>query len=435
MPVTETIRILYIEDDESSAGIILEYLKRDKFTKFIVKRICTLTDGLKYLDKHCRDEDDCDIDIILLDLILPNSHGVATYNSVVEKSRHIPIVIISGHEDLALKCMKLGAQEYLVKPSFNQEALRRVLRYSFERSKAARERIELERRYREILNHAPIGFHNYKYKDDELYFTGYNPAATDILKINHTELIGKPIEEAFPSLKETNIKEEYIKCIKEGKHFSTELEYSDNNISRAIFNVNAFRTSRNNLTVSFEDITEKVLSDRKYRNLVEATNAGIYEIDFRTGKFVYVNHVIVEQSGYTKEELLNMTAYDILTEESIKKWNSRLAALERGEYVEKTTEYTSIKKDGGLIHIIVTAEYIEDKDGNIIGANVVTIDITESVLAKEEAKRKEEMIFNELEDRIHQWRDELTLNVEKNKLHRNDVGYQLQNLSSQSEVL
>jgi PAS domain S-box-containing protein len=434
MPVTETIRILYIEDDESSAAITLEYLKRDPLTKFIVKRTCTLNKGLSYLEKHCN-SGDCGIDIILLDLILPNSHGVATYKSVVEKSKFIPIVVMSAYEDLALQCMKLGAQEYLVKPNFTQSALTRVLRYSYERSKVTQEKLDIERKYRKILYHIPIGFHDYELIDGELYLVGYNPSADEILKIDHSELLNKSIEDAFPGLVGTGIKEEYTNILKTGMPFSEIRNYSDYHIPPGHFKVHAFQTGKNTLSVSFEDITAQIESQHKYKNLVEATNAGIYEIDFRNGKLLYVNHVIANQMGYTKEEMLNMNVTDLLTEDSLKKWNERLMALARGEHIDKTAEYTAIKKDGSLVYILITAEYIEDEDGNVKGANVVTIDITESVLAKEEAKRKEEKIFNELENRIHQWRDELTLDVTQNKQRRDIIGDQFQNLNKQSEVI
>jgi len=430
----ETVRLLYIEDDEANAKLTIEYLKYDFNTIFEIDRTCTLAEGLEHLDIACKSEDDCNIDIILLDLVLPNSHGVATYKKVVEKCKFIPVVIVSGHEDLALQCMKLGAQDYLVKPSFSASSLKRVLRYSYERSKLTREKLLLERKYKRILDNTPVGFHNYELRDDGLYFIGYNPAAVNILHLDHSKLIGKKINDAFPGLINTDVEENYTKVITSGERFSEIREYTDTNIPRSFFKVNAFKTSSNDITVSFEDITYQVLAERKYKRLVEATNAGIYEIDFRTGKFVYVNHVMVEQSGYSREELLNMNASEILTEESVKKWLKRMESLKNGEHIDKTTDYTFIRKDGRLVYILITSEYIEDSEGNIIGANVVTIDITESVLAKEEARKKGELIFNELENRMRKWKNELKINVDSIKIQRNKVTTQIQTLTSQSEA-
>ncbi len=60
-------------------------------------------------------------------------------------------------------------------------------------------------------------------------------------------------------------------------------------------------------------------SEAKYRRLVDIAPAGIYEIDLTTGKFIRVNDVMCEYTGYTKEEFLNRKVWDILYEQSLKK--------------------------------------------------------------------------------------------------------------------
>ena len=60
-------------------------------------------------------------------------------------------------------------------------------------------------------------------------------------------------------------------------------------------------------------------SEAKYRQLVEYAPAAIWEIDLTTGKFINVNDVACEYSGYTKEEFLELRPWDILTEESLNK--------------------------------------------------------------------------------------------------------------------
>jgi PAS domain-containing protein len=52
-------------------------------------------------------------------------------------------------------------------------------------------------------------------------------------------------------------------------------------------------------------------SEEKYRQLVNHAPIGIYKVDFNTGKLVSVNDVMCEYTGYTEEELLNMSALDI----------------------------------------------------------------------------------------------------------------------------
>jgi len=54
----------------------------------------------------------------------------------------------------------------------------------------------------------------------------------------------------------------------------------------------------------------------RYKQLLNHAPAGIYEVDFLRRTFVSVNDVMCEYTGYTKEELLSLSPFDILTEES-----------------------------------------------------------------------------------------------------------------------
>jgi len=416
MLIPEQINILYIEDDEPSSVTTLKYLKKAIITKFNVVHMCTLKEGLDYLENECKEDGDCNIDVILLDLILPNSHGIATYQSVVDKYPYIPVVIISGHQEMAFECVRLGAQDYLYKPDYNGGTLTRSLMYAIERDRLETLRLEAESKYKNVIESTPLGFHSYELINGKLIFVGYNPAADCILKTSNEKYMGKCIKSAFPLLADTEIPEKYLEVLKSGKTWKAGIiEYEDDNVKNANFRVNVFKTGKNCITASFEDVTEQIKIDEKYKNLVEITKAGMYEIDFIQNKFVYVNDVICKQLGYTREELMSKGPYDILTKESIDKWFQRWEALQKGEFIENSFEYEAVRKDGSKAWALITAEYIEDKHKNVIGANVVAIDITDKVLAERESKQKEEFMFNELESRIQQWRTELDQNVVNNQ--------------------
>jgi len=413
----DKIKLLYIEDDESNAEIVAEFLKTSKHPEIAIVHRTTLKDGLDYLNNECFIPESEGIDLILLDLMLPNSHGVATYESISSKCPDIPVVIMSAHEDIACQCIKRGAQDYLIKPFVEKGTLTRAVKYAIERDKLEKSKIESERKYRQILGSAPIGFHNYQLVDDELIFLGGNPASDKILNINHVDLIGKRIEDAFPNLAETEIPKRYIEVAKTGEDWSSEfIEYEDDNIKKGYYRVNVFRTSLDHITVSFEDITQQTIMKRKYQNLVEVSKAGIYEIDFISKKFLYVNDVMCNQLGYTREELMKIGPFKILTDESVRKWLSRWEALKRGEFIDNTFEYEAIRKDGSRMWALITAEFVEDKNKNIIGANVVAIDITDRKIMEMEAKQKEEYVFSEIENRIDLWKDEITTTHMENTL-------------------
>jgi len=79
--------------------------------------------------------------------------------------------------------------------------------------------------------------------------------------------------------------------------------------------------------------TEEALrfSEAKYRQLVEYAPAGIYEIDMTTGRFISVNDVMCEYTGYTKEEFLNFKMWDLLKGKSLEKLLERYEKTLKGE--------------------------------------------------------------------------------------------------------
>jgi light-regulated signal transduction histidine kinase (bacteriophytochrome)/CheY-like chemotaxis protein len=77
-------------------------------------------------------------DVLLLDLGLPDSQGLATFQDVYARSPKIPIIICSGaaDEELAVEAVAHGAQDYLVKGQIDGSRLKRAIRYAIERKRA-----------------------------------------------------------------------------------------------------------------------------------------------------------------------------------------------------------------------------------------------------------------------------------------------------------
>ena len=127
-------KILLIEDNLGDIVLIKSMLD-NKEDLFKVKIVESLEDSLKTLNKS-------DFDIILLDLGLPDSNGFETFIQIYELYPHIPIIIITGLEDeeLGLRSLKKGAQDYLIKGQINSKILSRSIKYSIERQTALRKK-------------------------------------------------------------------------------------------------------------------------------------------------------------------------------------------------------------------------------------------------------------------------------------------------------
>ncbi len=143
------INILMVEDNKEEQFLLTELLND---SGILIKNIFTCARIQNAVDAINES-----IDIILLDLSLPDSMGIRTYKTLRNYSGDIPVVILSGISDkqLALESIQLGAQDYLIKGDFDEKLLAKTILYSIERKKTASTLMESEERYRYLFNNNP----------------------------------------------------------------------------------------------------------------------------------------------------------------------------------------------------------------------------------------------------------------------------------------
>lgn len=123
------ISVLIIEDNPDDAILYEEFLSNVPAVKFEIEIITRLSIALERLPQG-------GLDIILLDLNLPDSFGFNTFAHVYSVSADIPIIVLSALEDeeTALKTVQEGAQDYLSKTEIDKNILARAIRYAIERN-------------------------------------------------------------------------------------------------------------------------------------------------------------------------------------------------------------------------------------------------------------------------------------------------------------
>ncbi len=133
-PTARSTHILLIEDKPGDARLIHFMLWEAPGKLFSVDHADRLSAGLERITAG-------GIDLILLDLHLPDSKGLATFLSVYEHAPDIPIVLLTGlnDESVAVEAMRHGAQDYLVKGQIDGEMLARAIRYAIERKRVEKE--------------------------------------------------------------------------------------------------------------------------------------------------------------------------------------------------------------------------------------------------------------------------------------------------------
>jgi len=222
----ETIRILLIEDSPQQAGLVEQFL-REAEENFSLVHVDRLDTGLARLT-------DGQVDVILLDLDLPDSHGLETIRSLHDQSPHLPVVVLSDRvdRDLAARAIQEGAQDCLPKSNVDPDSLTRCIRYAIERTHRQLVESTLENseaRYRGLVNSLPVCvlqkdldgrfiFANREYSE----FTGH--VVEDILGKTDFDLSPPDVAEKF--------REDDRKVAESGKQFrDIEVNTTDGNTS------------------------------------------------------------------------------------------------------------------------------------------------------------------------------------------------------------
>ena len=143
------IRVLLVEDNPGDARLFTELLRdagASDLTLVQVDRLAAALDRLR-----------CDsFDVMLLDLSLPDADGLDTLVRAHARAPKIPIVVLTGHDDeaVAVRAVRAGAQDYLVKGHVDGELLVRSIRYASERGRALEALERREEHYRSLIEHS-----------------------------------------------------------------------------------------------------------------------------------------------------------------------------------------------------------------------------------------------------------------------------------------
>jgi len=143
----ETLHILMVEDDAVQLRILEKALLSSTETPLKLKKAEDLRSAFKVLDRD-------PINVVLLDLNLPDSYGIDTVLKMLEHASDVPIVVMTGDDDskTAIEALRKGAQDYLVKGQIHEKMIMRTLQYAVERKsievqlKYANERLEQSNR-------------------------------------------------------------------------------------------------------------------------------------------------------------------------------------------------------------------------------------------------------------------------------------------------
>jgi diguanylate cyclase (GGDEF)-like protein/PAS domain S-box-containing protein len=178
----EIIKVLLVEDNPGDARLVREMLIDATANKFSLAHAGLLREGLTFLK-------DGGYHVILLDLSLPDGHGLDNIRQVCAVAPYLPVIILTGLDDetIAIRAVQEGAEDYLVKGQMDSNLLVRAIRYAIERKRAEEALRESEEKYRTILENIEDGYYEVDLAGN---FTFFNDSMCRISRSPKEELMG-----------------------------------------------------------------------------------------------------------------------------------------------------------------------------------------------------------------------------------------------------
>lgn len=191
------IRVLLIEDNPADARLVREALRGLGGPPFVIVVADRLSAGLTALEKG-------GFDVALVDLSLPDSHGLQTFLDVRERARSVPVLVLSGLEDeqVASRAVSEGAQDYVYKSQLGGNQLARAILYALSRQQILQQLeesvVELkasEERYKVVTEAAQDAIITVDEADCIVFA---NSAAERLFGRTKDEMLGEPATGLLP---------------------------------------------------------------------------------------------------------------------------------------------------------------------------------------------------------------------------------------------
>jgi two-component system cell cycle sensor histidine kinase/response regulator CckA len=387
--VTRPIRVLLVEDNPGDARLILEMLKDVETQLFNLERVDRLETALERLSG-------VGVDVVLLDLGLPDCSGIETFERAHGEAPSQPIVVISGLDDerIALEAVRSGAQDYLVKGRIEGPLLARVLRYAIERKHSEEVLRASEAHYRAILEH--IGDAVFV-TDGEGRFVDVNPRACELTGYTREELLRLTSADTYTAA-DRDLARGRLRNIAAGhvRYFERSLLRKDGSVCTV--EVNARPLPDGKLLATLRDVTERKRdeealreSEERFRQLAENIREAFFVVDLVRQRTIYVSPTWAEIWGRPQHEVYErpLVWLESVHPEDRPRMLAGQQQLTQGEPTIDT--FRVLRPDGSVRWVRGRAFPIRNAAGQVYRIAGVSEDITELKLTEQQLLQAQKM--------------------------------------------
>lgn len=378
------IKVLLIEDNATDARLLRLFLGESRTSHFDITHVERLSLGVERL-KNER------FDVILSDLLLPDSQGIETFESLNAQVESIPIIVLSGSDDeiLAVRAVREGAQDYLVKGRIDAHGLARSITYAIERHHVDERLQESEKHYKFLLESITDYTYCVELEDSHPAKTIHSPGCVSITGYTSTEYDADPglwLRIVHPEDREA-VKEQ-IRKIEAGttpEPLEHRIIHKNGQVRWVRHTVVPCRDRAGKLE-SYDgliaDITQRkkaeqdlINSEAFYHSLVEHLPQNILRKDLNE-RFTFANKRFCAMLGKPLEEIIGKTDFDFYPTHLAEKYQrDDRYVIRTGQIFETVEENQAPSGEKTYVNVIKTPIY--DAKGQIIGIQGIFWDITE----------------------------------------------------------
>ncbi|QEY14057.1 GGDEF domain-containing response regulator [Cellvibrio sp. KY-YJ-3] len=384
--------LLLIESDPADAKVIKDALHDDS-AAFVVEWVKSLAEALEYLVNN-------PIEVVLLDLALPDGKGLGAFDKVIAAAPDALILVLSSASDDELRraAMERGAHDYFAKGHIDAHWLPRALNYILERKESRSALSESEERFQVMSDASPLGIFLSDAQGDCIYT---NAAYHTISGQTLDETLGTNWTEAIhPDDRQQAVKEWHA-AVNKREPFLAEVRFvrSDNTMVWTRLNAAAINSKANKKAQGYVQIVEDISDRKAIETILRVSEDALFDQQERAqvtlnsigdavlttnlaGKISYLNRTAETMTGWSLKEALGLPLEDVFkvidADSRQPPPNPVRRALKANKTIKLPSNCLLVRRDGAEIPIEDSIAPIRNRLGAISGAVIVFHDVSDA---------------------------------------------------------